>query len=63
MGVDVLGRGCCGFGLRWYRVQCCMAQRQKLSCAATGEEPEVADADKAPGKQMQQEATKEHIER
>jgi hypothetical protein len=36
-------------------VERCKAQRQKLSSATTGEETEVADADKALGEQMQEE--------
>jgi hypothetical protein len=44
-------------------VERCKAQGQKLSSATTGEETEVADADKAPREQMQQEATQELIER
>jgi len=63
MGVHVLSRRCCGFGLRGQRAQCCEAQRPKLSSAATGEKAEVADADKALGKQMQEEAAQELIER
>lgn len=63
MGAHVLSGGCGGFGLRWERVQCCKAQRQKLSSAATGEETEVADADETFREQMQQEAAQELIER
>ena len=59
----ILDRGCLWFGLQSGRVECCEAQRQKLSSAAVGEEPEVADADKAPGEQMQEEAAQELIER
>jgi hypothetical protein len=47
---------CCG-------VERCKAQRQKLSSATPGEETKVADADKALGKQMQEEAEEELIER
>jgi len=63
MRVDVFNRGCCGFGWHCCGVEGCKAQRQKLSSAATGEETEVADADKALGEQMQQEAAQELIER
>jgi len=47
---------CCG-------VEGCKAQRQKLSSATPGEETKVADADKALGEQMQEEAAQEFIER
>jgi hypothetical protein len=63
MGADVLGCGCCRFDLRWFGVERCKAQRQKLSSATTSEETEVADADETFGQQMQQEATQELIER
>ena len=63
MGTPVLSCGGCGFALRWYRVQCGKAQGQKLSSAATGEETEMADAHKALGEQVQQEAAQELIER
>ena len=63
MRVDVLNRGCCGLGLHCCGVEGCKAQRQKLSSAATGEETEVADADKALGEQMKQEATQKLIAR
>jgi hypothetical protein len=39
------------------------AKRQKLSSATVGEKTEVADADKALGEQMQEEAAEEFIER
>ena len=55
-GGSWLDLGCCG-------VECCKAQWQKLSSAATGEETEVANADKAFGKQMQEKAAQELIER
>jgi len=63
MGACLLGRGYCRLGLHCCGVEGCKAQRQKLSSAATGEETEVADADKALGEQMQQEAAQELIER
>jgi hypothetical protein len=44
-------------------VKRCKTERQKLSSAATGEETEVPDADKALGQQVQQEAAQELIER
>ena len=56
IGARVLGRGCWGLGLHGCGVEGCKAQRQKLSSAATGEEAGVADAYKALGEQMQQEA-------
>jgi hypothetical protein len=62
-GVHVLGGGCCCSGLRWCGVECCQAERQKLSSAATGEETKVANADETFRQQMQQEATQELIER
>lgn len=55
--------GGCWFRLRRYRAEGCEAKRQKLSSAPAGEETEVADADKAFGKQMQQETSQELIER
>jgi hypothetical protein len=63
MGAHILGCGSCRFDLRWFRVERCKAQRQKLSSATTGEETGVADADETFGQQMQQEATQELIER
>jgi len=62
LGLVFWGRGCCSFGLRRGGVECGKAQRQKLSSVATGEETEVADADKTFGEQMQEEATQELIE-
>jgi hypothetical protein len=51
-----LGGGDCRFGLHCCGVEGCKAQWQKLSWLATGEETEMADADKALGEQMQEEA-------
>jgi hypothetical protein len=49
--------------LRRSGAECCKAQRQKLSSAATGEETEVADADETLGEQMEEKAAQEFIER
>ena len=51
-----MGRGYCPFGLHSCGVEGCKAQWQKLSSATMGEEPEMPDADKALGEQMQEEA-------
>ncbi len=58
-----LGRGCFWFGLRWNCVECLEAKWQQSGAAPVGEEAEVADAHKAFGEQVQQEATQELIER
>ena len=59
-----LGWGGFWFGLRWlFCVEESMAKRQESGTPAVGEEAEVADADETFGKQVQQEATQELIER
>jgi len=51
-------------GGRWlHRVECLQAKRQQSGTAAVGEEAKVANANEAFGKQVQQEATQELIER
>jgi hypothetical protein len=60
---QLLGRGCFWFSRCWHGVEYGEAQRQKLSPVAVGEEPEVADADEAFGKQVQQEVAQEFIQR
>jgi len=62
-GPQVLDSGGSWLDLRCCGVECCKAQWQKLSSAATGEETEVADAHEARGEQMQEEAAQELIER
>ena len=51
------------FRLRWRCcVECLKAERQESSASPVGEEAEVANADEALGKQVQQEAAQELIE-
>ena len=60
----LLGGGCCWFNLRlWYGAEYLKAEGQESSPPPVGEEAEVADADEAFGKQMQEEAAQELIER
>lgn len=60
----VLGNGCFLFDLRLrYRAEQLKAKREESGTPAVGEEAEMADADKAFGQHVQQEATQELIER
>jgi len=52
-----------GWGWRWDGAECCEAEWQKVSPLAVSQEAEVADADKALGEQVQQEATQKLIQR
>jgi hypothetical protein len=56
LGVMSWAAECRCFGLRWFEVECCKAQWQKLSSVAAREEAEVADAHETFWEQMQQEA-------
>ena len=59
----LLGKGGFGFGVRWlYCAEYLKAKRQESGAPPVGEEAKVANADKAYGKQMQQEAAQELIE-
>jgi len=58
-----LGGGGFWFSLRWRCcVECLKAEGQESGAAPVGEEAEVANADEAFGKQVQQEAAQELIE-
>ena len=58
-----LGRGGFWLSLRWWCwVECLEAERQQSGAAPVGEEAKVANADKAFGKDMQEEAAQELIE-
>jgi len=50
-------------GWGWDGAECCEAEWQKVSPLAVGQEAEVADADEAFGKQVQQEAAQKLIQR
>ena len=59
-----VGRECFLFCVRWlYRAEQLKAKRQESGTSPIGQEAEVANADEAFGKHMQQEATQELIER
>ena len=59
-----LGGGGFWLSLRWWCwVECLEAERQQSGAAPVGEEAEVANANEAFGKQVQQESAQELIER